>query len=76
MKVKCPSESIFYICRFLKDGYCTKEEIELEFQLQGAESMYHWVVCSNEDVITNGMDEWDEFKNNRSARYKWRARNL
>ena len=68
MKVKCPCESIFYICRFLKDGYCTRKEIELEFKLQSGESMYHWMVCSNEDVITNGMKEWNEFKDNRTRK--------
>jgi len=67
--IKCPSESIFYICRHLKKGYCTLDELEMEFHVQGPESTQHWIVCSNEDIITNGMPEWKDFEQNRTESY-------
>ena len=69
-RIKCCNESIFYICKFLKDGYCTREEVELEFELQGSESMYHWMVCSHANLVTNGSPEWEQYKNNRTEEYR------
>lgn len=68
-KIKCPSESIFYVCRHLKNGYCTLDELEMEFELRGDWSPSHWIICPSEDLITNGMPEWKDFEQNRTEKY-------
>ena len=69
-KIKCSNEMIFYICRHLKNGYCILDDLEMEFELQGAESTQHWMVCSHADIVTNGSPEWDKFKDNRTEAYR------
>lgn len=67
-KIKCAIESDGDICRYLKSGYCTRDEIEIEWE-GSTMSMETFIVCSNADRITNMMPEWEDFKNNRSERY-------
>jgi len=65
--IKCSIESGEHICRYLKNGYCTRDEVEIEWER--ATPMNRLVVCSNVDRITNMMPEWKDFEQNRTEKY-------
>ena len=41
----------WYRCKYLKDGICTKDEIEMRFELEGPESTSHYMVCDSVDRV-------------------------
>jgi hypothetical protein len=51
-RIKCPSDDgIWFKCRFLKDGYCSKDKIEMEFALDGPGATTAHMECADEDRI-------------------------
>ena len=64
-KIKCDNETIFVICKHLKDGICQLDEIELEFRLDGDYAVTHHMACANQDLIANKTEDYIKHKQSR-----------
>jgi hypothetical protein len=50
-KIHCSNENIWHVCKYLKSGICTKDEIELEYIMESPEATHGHYACVSEDFI-------------------------